>query len=392
LIPPKIQNILNRELEPGEQVIYTKVPWNDYDCYSRIIIVLMFAPAMMAFSIGYIIVFIEPLFESTDDLSSRIQWACYFSPWFLPGYFVIYLVVSVFMDGSEAWCTVITDHRVIKMNGNEVRSMEPKYFSDISIIPGNEVVYFQEWLIDPEGKPRLNQLTLELDQDGSDVVAMLNTLKERGSSGNSTLESSQLHSSINMNIMSPIVPPHIQEVLNCELLSGERVVQTVRPTPKYCIFQSSGHAFFLGFGLYLLLVAIGVSLIPSMYFVIPVIFGILVIMLAIRAFRLDQETVYVITNRRAIRIGRDKRICQSSFEFYAFPLFQPYHVFRYDYPNGTGDVIFAHKWKHSSENGFNRVEDGFFGIPNAKDIEKIIKALARHTSAQERDRFHSRFF
>jgi hypothetical protein len=26
LIPPKIQNILNRELEPGEQVIYTKVP------------------------------------------------------------------------------------------------------------------------------------------------------------------------------------------------------------------------------------------------------------------------------------------------------------------------------------------------------------------------------
>jgi hypothetical protein len=56
-------------------------------------------------------------------------------------------------------------------------------------------------------------------------------------------------------------------------------------------------------------------------------------------------------------------------------------VFRRDYPNGTGDVIFAKRWISDDFGGFVPFDDGFFGVPNAKDIEKTLKNLAQHTNA-----------
>jgi hypothetical protein len=137
----------------------------------------------------------------------------------------------------------------------------------------------------------------------------------------------------------------------------------------------------LAIGLYFLLVAVAVGLIPSMYFLIPLILGLLVILLTVQVFRLFQGTVYVITNRRAIKVFPGSWMCKKSL-VNAFPPFQPYHVFRRDYPNGTGDAIFATRWISNVDfGGFVPFDDGFFGVPNAKDIEKTLKNLAQHTNA-----------
>jgi hypothetical protein len=221
------------------------------------------------------------------------------------------------------------------MTGNAIRSFLPNNFSDF-IIRDDEIVFFRELLVDPDGKRILNEFSLPLDRDETEIVMILNNLKERRSSANSTLDYTQT-SSVNVDQMCQMVPPHIEEVLNCELQAGEQVMQAVIRRKR--IFQSPGHAFLLGFGIYLVVVAIGVSLKPSIYFMIPLILGLLVILLAIRDFRHCPVTVYVITNRRAIRICP-----RNSPSVYAFPPFQPYHVFRREYSNGTGDVIFTYKW------------------------------------------------
>jgi hypothetical protein len=287
---------------------------------------------------------------------------------FINSFFINYFFIRIH---------VITDRRVITMTGNKIRSFLSSDFSDI-IIRDNEVVYFQEFLTDPDGKRTLYEYSIPLDQDKSEIVAMLNNLKERGSSGYSTLDCSQTSVSVNPQICQVVPPPHVEEVLNCELQVGEQVVQTV--IKKQNILQSPGHAFLVGFGIYLFIVAIGVSLTPSMYFMIPLILGLLVILLAIQDFRHYPETLYVMTDRRAIRICPRCWPCQTPPSIHAFPLFQPYHVFRREYSNGIGDVIFTYKWDFG-ETGFVHHEDGFFGILNAKDVENTLKELARQTNS-----------
>ena len=319
------------------------------------------------------------------DLSWGIQWFCFSSFLFLFVLMNVYCMVHDPISVHKAY--VVTDFRVITIEQQFscliIRSIESKDFSDITI-QGNDIIYLQERFTDPDGNQILNEWSLPTEQNGRELVAMLNALKEKGSSQNSTLEGRQPQFSINLHQMCPMVPPHTEEIINSELQAVERVVHTVMMTPKQSVFRYPFHAFSLGFGIYLLVVSIGVGLIPSMYFLIPLIFGLLVILLTIRSFRLALETVYGITDRRAIRIYSDRRLSCTYPPFYAFPSFQPYNIFRRIYPNGTGDVIFAHQWiANDMGSGFIRQDDGFFGVPNAKDIEKMLKDLARHISEPE---------
>ncbi len=75
-------------------------------------------------------------------------------------------------------------------------------------------------------------------------------------------------------------------------------------------------------------------------------------------------------------------ISSKSASVYVMLPFQHGQVFQHAYRDGTGDVIFDHKWEY---NKFFHVdlpeEDGVFGLPNAKDVEKRLKELARQMSA-----------
>ncbi len=122
-----------------------------------------------------------------------------------------------------------------------------------------------------------------------------------------------------------------------------------------------------------------------MFFLIPL--GILVIILSIHDSRRFLNTIYIITDRRAIRISPRGQPCHTDPSVYVFPPFQPYHVFRRDYSDGTGDVIFSHRWVKSNETGkYMRREDGFYRVSNAKDIEKTLKALPKWNIIPVRER------
>jgi hypothetical protein len=340
---------------------------------------------------------------TADDKSLIIPYFFYMSPAFLLSIFSFtFSTIHVYCrhDYTYSKAYVITDHRVITLEGLyyifplhtilkslggsskpiggnvKLWSMDPKDFTEIIVCQGI-VTIFKQLITDPSGNQVINELYLLLRQDGNEIVAMLKNLKEKGSSQNSTLEGTQPQSSINLDQMCSVVPPHIEEIINRELQAEERVVKTM------CNFHSYGRAISLAFGIYLLLIAVGVSFIPSKYFIIPTVLGILVILLTIRQYRNYPVTVYVITDRRAMRISSNTWISCKSPSVYAFPPFQAGQVFRRTYPNGTGDVIFAHKWVYSKVMHTDLLEeDGFFGVPNAKDIEKKLKELARRTGTR----------
>jgi hypothetical protein len=341
LIPPKIQQKISRELELNEQVLYTKIlGMTCCDCCVGMVVFFI-----GAVHLGMSFFLFTPFADSTVDLVMFNSFAL------LNGFFGVFFIWSqisnlISICFTKKSCTVyaITNHRIITLTKNTIRSFLIKDLSDI-IIRGNDVVYFQEWLTDPDGNPILNELALpSLDQDGREIVAMLNILKEREIYANSSFDYSQLSYSLNGDqIIRPIVvPPHIEVDINRVLQAGERVVKTVMPAPKHCIFLSP-----------------------------------------LEAILLSQKTVYIITDRRVIRV-RPRNWLLGFFPppFYEFPPFQPYHVFRRDYPNGTGDVIFAHRWaKRSGDTGgLTRLDDGFFGVANPKDIEKTLKTFARQMS------------
>jgi hypothetical protein len=364
ILASKIQEKINQELEPGEQVLFTKV------LVPRVGLSDGSVPLCGFFYIGVYIVLLIQLFqaiwffEGTIYLLYHIQFLCFLS--WIPIFIIPFMVNSYKFLFTRTFY-VITDKRIITIHGRAIRSIDTKEFTDIIVQP-SKVVYFQEWYTDPRGNQTLNELSLPLDQDETAIVAMLENLKERG---NSTFDTSQPPSVINLQPMYPTVPTHVEEIMNYQLRNEERVVKTVMP--KQSIFRYNPYPYYLGFGFYCLLVAIAVGLYPSIFILIPLILGLLVIFFTIRHFRNYLGTVYVITDCRAISISPSNRSCKTFHSVKAFPPFQPYHVFRRDYPNGTGDVIFASQWAFvDMQNG-----DGFFGIPNAKDVEKMLKEHAR---------------
>lgn len=359
VLPPKVQNILNHELEPGERVLYAKVPRYSHECRDKSLCVLLLGLPMAAMSIFSILLILPSIFLIVGVVG------VYFTAFFILNYREFY---------------VITNYRFITINGNKIHSLDPKDLSDI-FIRGDRVVYFQEWLTTAPGGNRLRrrELAFPLEQDGSNMIAMLNDLKNNERSRNPEFDDPQASSLLNVN---QIVPPHIEAVINSDLQAGERVFLALMR--KHSIFQSIfqnpvGASLFLTCLRNLVLVC--VSWKRPMLFIILII-DLPVILFFIQDFRRAQETVYVITDRRSVRICCDSWFFRSPLSAYTFPPFDSSDVFRRNYSNGTGDVIFSYKMvKDCCTNVFTRHEDGFYGIQNSKEVEKTLKALGRKMSA-----------
>jgi hypothetical protein len=83
-------------------------------------------------------------------------------------------------------------------------------------------------------------------------------------------------------------------------------------------------------------------------------------------------TVYVITNKRVISI------CGGQIKSY-----QPDElkgIYRKEYRDGSGDVIFAMEWHKDSDGKQTKKEIGFFNIQNPKEAEDKIKKLSSGAS------------
>lgn len=90
----------------------------------------------------------------------------------------------------------------------------------------------------------------------------------------------------------------------------------------------------------------------------------------------SQQTVYLITNKRAISIegGFSTTIKSYSPE-------QLKDIYRKERGNGTGDVVMGvRRWKDS--NGREKTQEiGFMGIRNPQEVEKILKQLGQDSES-----------
>jgi hypothetical protein len=373
-LPLKLQKKISQELRPGERILIAKSRVDRCVATGFIFVSVISVGVSLGLMCLWLYTYIRPLNEGGKRSLDVIF---FMSPVILGGLFVFLGMLYLRLVLGFTICTayVITDQRVIKIvHGVTIRSIESNYLSDI-IIQGNEVVYHRERLIDPDGELHLNELSLPLKQDEREMVEMLHILKRRESNRTSTFDDHHLLSAISSNEMCPMLQARIEEVMD-KLQAGEQIVKTVMPKSPF--FSEGACWEGVGFcGLYIVLFAIGLGLvIPYMFFLIPL--GILVIILSIRDSRRFLNTIYIITDRRAIRISPRGQPCHTDPSVYVFPPFQPYHVFRRDYSDGTGDVIFSHRWVKSNETGkYMRREDGFYRVSNAKDIEKTLKALPK---------------
>lgn len=85
-----------------------------------------------------------------------------------------------------------------------------------------------------------------------------------------------------------------------------------------------------------------------------------------------RNTVYLITNKRAIIIQGS-----SSITIRSFPPAQVNDLYRRENPDGSGDVIMSiRNWK-DSDGDARREEIGFVGVRRVQQVEKMLKQLAQ---------------
>lgn len=85
-----------------------------------------------------------------------------------------------------------------------------------------------------------------------------------------------------------------------------------------------------------------------------------------------RNTFYVITNKRAILFEGKGKVKIRSFAPNKLT-----DVFRLEKADGSGDVIFREFSTKDSDNDTTHVQLGFLRVPNVRDVEQKLRALAR---------------
>lgn len=104
-------------------------------------------------------------------------------------------------------------------------------------------------------------------------------------------------------------------------------------------------------------------------------------------WRRKRNTVYLITNQRAIAIEGGTPLQgilpmkgNQSQTIKSFSPEQLNNVYRREKTNGSGDVILAVRERTDSKGYSYNQEIGFFGVRNAKEVEDLLKELAENPS------------
>ncbi|MGI5869849.1 MAG: hypothetical protein ACOX9C_10465 [Kiritimatiellia bacterium] len=187
------------------------------------------------------------------------------------------------------------------------------------------------------------------------------------------------------------IPRHLQEKVNREMESGERVEWIDMPIPRFFTPAATG-AFLFGipwtaFAVFWICGACGFEL-PDFskggasffpLFGVPfVLIGFAMLSSPLWAHRRAFKTVYVITNKRAITFDGGWTTTIRSY-----PPEKLTEVYRKERRDGTGDVIIDHRAWRDSE-GSRQAEDlGFLRVRNPKGVEQMLKKLAEQAVVPE---------
>ncbi len=183
------------------------------------------------------------------------------------------------------------------------------------------------------------------------------------------------------------IPRHLQATIGNELEPGERIRWVGMPRARF--FTVAGVFPFLfaipwtGFALFWICGAAGFRM-PSFtravdffpLFGVPfVAVGFFLLATPFWVYRLARNTAYVLTDRRAILFegGRSRTIR-------SFRPSELIGIFRREYPDGTGDVLFS----QTAASEDKTAEVGFLRIAEPKAVEAMLRELAAaHPSSNE---------
>ena len=175
-----------------------------------------------------------------------------------------------------------------------------------------------------------------------------------------------------------MLPPDFQSLLQTELKPFERVLWFGQPDRKHAAKENISFAilglFFGGIpGTFLVVEMINNKYQFPLFELLSlfVIVGFCMLFAPLFAWQRAGQTVYAITSNRAIILKQQrKRVDVRSFE----PL-KLCDISRKQHANGIGDLIFTHDTYSSSEGDIHKEEAGFLGIPDIREVERILTAM-----------------
>lgn len=186
--------------------------------------------------------------------------------------------------------------------------------------------------------------------------------------------------------MNNRIPYKLEERVQPELESGERVEWKEMPIPHYFSATSTGAFLFAiswtAFAIFWMFGASQSGSIAFTSFGIPFfLIGIGMLSSPIWTYRKSLNTIYVITDRRAIIFDGGRSVTIRSYEPERLQ-----KVFRKERKDGSGDVIIAHKEWRDSDGDKQRKELGFIRIKDSKKVETMLKKLAERDVSVKADK------
>ena len=186
-----------------------------------------------------------------------------------------------------------------------------------------------------------------------------------------------------------VMPAELRDLVDAELESGERVLWSAQPRASrmalgclplvlfgipwtaFAVFwtaAASGFVFGGGHGPARLFGLFGLPF---------VLIGLAMLSSPLWALRKARRTLYVITDRRAILFDGGRNTAIRSFGPEALA-----DTRRRQRPDGSGDILFD-RTVSSDRHGHTRERvQGFLGIPNVREVERLLRDVAAGPSPQ----------
>lgn len=195
------------------------------------------------------------------------------------------------------------------------------------------------------------------------------------------------------------IPKELRKKIDNELQQGEFIRWVEQPVPRFftansiltVLFGIYVTSFSIGFLIVLIWVVLSSLKGPThlelvviiamviIFFVLPCLFfvyaGFLMLSSPIRVWQEARNTVYLVTDKRAISIqGGSSTIIRSYLPD------QLKDVYRKERSDGTGDVIIAiRRWKDSQ--GYERSEEiGFFGVRSSQEVANMLRQFVQNNA------------
>lgn len=191
----------------------------------------------------------------------------------------------------------------------------------------------------------------------------------------------------NPSTSSSMLPDPLGRSVAAELERGERLSWCAQPDPDRLARQALPIILFglpwTAFSLAMLWSCLGggepgqpgaAQLVPALFMVPFVLAGLVMLAAPCWAACRARRTAYVITDRRAILF---KGSLLGSMSIRSFAPSQLGDLERRGRPDGSGDILFADDVRITRGGRPRRTPVGFFGIDRVRDVEALLRTLAR---------------